>query len=140
LAPHLFFGTDKPAPTESVVKGLDWKDPQSDARVAVRDRTARSVPEMTNLLFIAASAYVLVSSLENIVRLWPLAPGCRWWVVGAAWVVLALLYGLVNSGLNIFWVHSVPGDLFQEACRRTGSGRLATTAASWRTASPRTSS
>src|SRR5262245_1285615 len=126
LGPLLFFGTDCSPPAKSVVERLEWKDPQTDARVAVRDRTARSVLEMTNLLLIAASVYVLLASAANLITLWPVAVRRRWWVLAASGVVLALLFGLVNSSLNIFWVNSVPFDLFQRACCLTGSGRLAT--------------
>jgi hypothetical protein len=126
LGPLLFFGTDQSPPADSIVKKLGWKDPQTDARIAIRDRTGRSVLEMANLLLIAASTYVLVSSVGSIISLRPETEG-RWrWVLGASVIVLALLYWLVNSALNLFWIKSVPGDLFQEACNRTGSGRLAT--------------
>jgi hypothetical protein len=124
FGPLLFFGTDRLPPAKSVVETLEWKDPQTDARVAVRDRTARSVLEMTNLLLIAASVYVLVSSAANLVTLWSKAGGKRWWVVSAAVVVLVLLYRLVNSEFNLFWINSVPYDLFKEACQQTGSKRL----------------
>jgi hypothetical protein len=129
--PRLFFGTDKPAAQQPLEKELAWQDPQQNIRVAIRNRTARSVLEMANLLLISALGYVLFSSGRRLARLPPRLGDRFGTVLVASFGVLLLLLLWVDSPYNLFWVNSIPDNLFAEACERAGSKRLHTL--SWAT-------